>query len=120
MQLISTRKSLGLTVFPLKNRWNSIVADFDEIWWVGRVFITESHATNFNKKIVRVNGFSVENPLEFFFADFDEIWWVGRVFITEFHATDFNKTIVRVNGFSVNGCSVEKPLTFIFCRFFAI
>ena len=40
-------------------------ADFDEIQWVGRVFIAESNATNFNKKIVRVNGFSVEKPLEF-------------------------------------------------------
>ena len=74
-------------------------ADLDEIWWVGRVFITESNAVGFNKKIVRVNGFSVEKPLNSFLADFDEIWWVGTVFITDTHTTDFNKKIVMVNVF---------------------
>ena len=64
-------------------------ADFDEIWWVGTVFITESLETDHNKKIVMNNVFlAVNGRYVIRIYRFDEILWVDTVFITESHKTD--------------------------------
>ena len=64
-------------------------ADFEEIWWVCTVFITESLETDHKKKIVMNNVFlAVNDRYVIRIYRFNEIWWDDTVFITESHKTD--------------------------------